>query len=298
MEARPSVRLPSTWEANLVAAGLLIWVLVVSTLLAVFFDLAVVLIVAQLLVLLPVLIWVIARNLPLRETFRLRPVSAGTALGSMLIGFVSWPIISAAATLLEKPLILIGPYPPNPMPTGILEYLAYAVTFVIVAPLTEEPIYRGFILQAGLRRGTWMGILLSGFLFGLVHSQIAALLPITVLGIIFGVLAHRSGSIYNTILAHACYNLAPTVFFLVPSLQEIPETAIYIAALIALPMLAFLLWMFLRAHPDRSAQNPLRETSSILWTILSLGVAFGLFLMMAGLEIFLRLSPDFLNGKF
>jgi membrane protease YdiL (CAAX protease family) len=296
MEAQPSVRLPSTWEANLVAAGLLIWVLVVSALLAVFFNLAAVMVVAQLLVLLPVLIWVIARKLPLRETFRLGPVSAGTALGSMLVGFVSWPIVSAAATLLEKPLNLIGPYPSNPAPAGIWEYLAYALTFIIIAPLTEEPIYRGFILQAGLRRGTWTGILLSGFLFGLVHSQIAALLPITFLGIVFGVLGHRSGSIYNTILAHACYNLVPTVFFLVPSLQEIPDAVIYIAALIALPALALLLWIFLRSHPRPPVENPPREASSVLWPILTLGVAVALFCMMAGLEILLRISPNLTGG--
>ena len=297
MEPQPSVRLPFTWEANLVAAGLLIWVLLVSGVLAVFFDIAIVMIVAQILILLPVLIWVIVRKLPLRETFRLRPVSAGTALGSILIGFACWPIVSAAATLLEKPLNLLGPYPPSPMPAGVLQSVVYAVTFVLVAPLTEEPIYRGFILRAWLRRGTLAGILLSGFLFGLVHSQIAALLPITFLGIVLGVLSHRSGSIYNTILAHAAYNFIPTFFYLIPSLQEMPDGVIYIAGLAALPGLAILLWMFLRTHPAPPAENPPRETSSLLWPILTLGIVFGLFCMMAGLEIILRLSPSLIEGK-
>jgi membrane protease YdiL (CAAX protease family) len=297
LEAPPPARLPTTWEANLVSAGLLIWVLVISVVLAALLDFAAALVTAQLLILVPVLAWAILRNLPLRETFRLRPVSAGTALASMLIGIAAWPIVSAAATLLEKPLDLIGPYPPSPAPVGVLQYLAYAVTFVIVAPLTEEPIYRGFVLRAGLRRGTWAGILLSGFLFGLVHSQIAALLPITFLGILFGVLSHRSGSIYNTVLAHACYNLVPTVFFLIPSLQGIPDEAIYAAALAAIPMLALLLWIFLRTHPDRSAENPPPEAFSALWTVLTLAVVVGLFLMMAGLEIFLRLSPNLVGGS-
>ncbi len=297
MEQQPPVRLPFTWEANLMAAGVLIWVLVVSVVLTVFFDLAVVMIVGQMLIILPILVWVIARRLPLRETFRLRWIGARTALESMLIGFACWPVVSAAATLLEKPLNLIGPYPAGPAPQGILEYAVYAVTFVIIAPLTEEPIYRGFILRAGLRRGALAGILLSGFLFGLVHSQIAALLPITFLGIVLGVLSYRSGSIVNTILAHACYNLLPTVFYLFPSLQEIPDAAIYLAGLSAVPVVALLLWIFLKTHPAPPVENPPRETSSVLWPVLTLGIAVALFCMMAGLEIFLRLSPNLTEGK-
>jgi membrane protease YdiL (CAAX protease family) len=296
-EVPPPVRLPSTWEANLMSAGLLIWVLIVSIALALLLDFAAALVIAQLLILAPVLVWALLRNLPLRETFRLRPISIATALESMLIGAAAWPIISAAATLLEKPLNLIGPYPSNPAPSGILQYLAYAVTFVIIAPLTEEPIYRGFILRAGLRRGTWAGILLSGFLFGLVHSQIAALLPITFLGIVFGWLSHRSGSIYNTVLAHGCYNLVPTVFFLAPSIPEFPDWALYAAALAAVPVLALLLWLFRRTHPDRSADNPPREDSSILWTFLTLAVVVGLFLMMAGVEIWVRSSSIMTAGS-
>jgi hypothetical protein len=198
---------------------------------------------------------------------------------------------------MEKPLNLIGPYPPSPVPSGIIESILYAATFIIVAPLTEEPIYRGFILRAWLRRGTLAGILLSGFLFGLVHSQIAALLPITFLGIVLGVLSHRSGSIVNTILAHAAYNVVPTFFFIIPTLQNIPDGALYAAAIMALPILVLLLRVFLRAHPDRSAENPPRESSSVLWPILTLGVAVALFCMMAGLEIFLRLSPNLVEGK-
>jgi membrane protease YdiL (CAAX protease family) len=298
MENQPSIRMPSTWEANLSAAGLLIWIVLVSGILALFLNIGLLMLAGQVLFIVPVLVWVIIRRLPLRDTFRLKPVSMGTAVGSILIGFTCWPIVAAAVTLLEKPLNLIGPYPPSPVPAGVLESVLYALTFIVVAPLTEEPIYRGFILRAWLRRGTLAGILLSGFLFGLVHSQIAALLPITFLGIVLGMLSHRSGSIVNTILAHAAYNILPTFFYLIPSLQNIPDGMLYTAGIIALPILGLLLSVFLRTHPDRSAENPPRESSSLLWPIVTLGIAIGLFCMMAGLEIFLRLSPDLVEGKF
>jgi membrane protease YdiL (CAAX protease family) len=286
------VRLPYSWEANLVAAGLLIWVLAVTVALTLLFNLATVLVVAQLLIIVPVVGWVLLRRLPLRETFRLRGVSIGTVLQSALIGFASWPIVSAAATLIDKPLNIIGPYPSTPSPVGWLEAAAYAVTFVVIAPLTEEPIYRGFILRGWLRRGVWTGIVVSGFLFGLVHSQIAATVPIALLGIILAWMSYRSGSIVNTIVAHACYNLIPTVFYVLPSLQIVSETAIYIAALIALPILALFLWWYHRTHPRAPIEDPAPETGSELWPILTLGAAVGLFCFMALVELLLRAFPN------
>jgi membrane protease YdiL (CAAX protease family) len=295
MNLQPSIRYPAIWEANLLAGSTLVMLIVSAGILSVFFKLSAVLIVGQLLVIVPALLWIAIRRLPLQATFRLYPIPARTALWSILIGFACWPVVAGMSTLLEKPLLLIGPYPAPPLPGHWVESAAYALTYIVIAPLTEEPIYRGFILQAWLRRGMWVGIVLSGFLFGLLHSQIAPLLPLTLLGMVLGLLAHRSQSVLSSIFAHASYNTAATLFVIVPSLQGTQEVVFIVAGIIALPIAALLVWFFLRRTPVSSTAIPPQESTSWWRPIVSLLVVLGLFGLMALLEIAMRLDPNLGN---
>ena len=292
MNSQQSIRYPATWEANLLAGSVLIVQIGGAGILSLFLDLSIVLIVGQIIVIVPVLLWIAIRRLSLQTTLRLHPISLRTALWSVLIGLACWPVVAGMATLLDQLLSRIGPYPATPLPQNLTESAMYALTFIVLAPLTEEPIYRGFILQAWLRRGKWVGIVVSGILFGLLHSQIAPLLPLTFFGIVLGILAYRGGSVLSSILAHASYNAAATLFVVLPSLQETQAEFFIIAGVVALPIAALLLWLFIRKNPLSSSDVPPRETSSWLWPIISLLVVFGLFGLMAILEVIMRLYPN------
>lgn len=295
MNVQPSIRYPATWEANLLAGITMVMLIVSAGILSIFFKLSVVLIMGQLLVIVPTLLWITIRRIPLQATFRFYPIPARTALWSILIGFACWPVVAGMSILLEKPLLLIGPYPALPLPSNWVESAAYAITFIVLAPLTEEPIYRGFILQAWLRRGMWVGIVLSGFLFSLLHSQIAPLLPLTLLGLVLGLLAYRSQSVLSSILAHASYNTVATLFVIVPSLQGTQEVVFIVAGIIALPIAALLVWFFLRRTSVSSTALPPQESTSWWGPIISLLVVLGLYGLMALLEITMRLSPNLEN---
>lgn len=291
MNVQPSIRYPATWEANILAGSTMVMMIVSAGILSIFFKLSSVLMVGQLLIIVPTLLWIAIRRLPLQATFRLYPIPARTVLWSILIGFACWPVVAGMSTLFEKPLSLIGPYPTLPLPSNWVESAAYAITFIVLAPLTEEPIYRGFILQAWLRRGMWVGIVLSGFLFGLVHSQIAPLLPLTLLGIVFGLLAYRSQSVLSSIIAHASYNAIATLFVIVPSLQATQEIVFIVTGIIALPIAVFVVWLFLRQTSVSTIAIPPQESTSWRGPIISLLVVLGLFGLMALFEIITRLSP-------
>ena len=297
MDIQPSIRYPATWEANLLAGSTLVMLIVSAGILSAIFELSAVLIVGQLLVIVPALLWIAIRRLPLQATLRLHPISVRTAIWSILIGLACWPVVAGMATLLEKPLLLIGPYPASPLPSSWAESVAYALAYIVLAPMTEEPIYRGFILQARLRRGMWVGIILSGFLFGLLHSQIAPLLPLTLFGMVLGLLAYRSQSVFSSILAHASYNTAASLFVIIPSLQGTQETVFIVAGIIALPIAALLVWFFLRQTTVSSPTIPPQESTPWWKTIVSLLVVLGLFGLMAVLEIVLRLYPNLMDLK-
>ncbi len=295
MDVKPSIHYPATWEANLLAGVTLVMMIVSAGLLSIFFKLPTVLIAGQLLIIVPALLWIAIRRLPLQATFRLYPIPARSVLWSVLIGLTCWPVVAGMSALLEKPLSLIGPYPASPLPGNWFESVTYSITLIVLAPLTEEPVFRGFILQAWLRRGAWAGIVLSGFLFGLFHLQIAPLLPLTLLGMVLGLLAQRSWSVLSSMIAHASYNTVATLFVIVPSLQAAREVVFLAAGILALPIAAFLVWLFLRRTPVSSTATFPQENTSWRGPVLSLLVVLGVFGLMALLEIVTRLSPSLGN---
>jgi len=83
----------------------------------------------------------------------------------------------------------------------------FIFTGVIVAPIVEESLFRGFLF-AGFRQryGFQTAALLSSALFAIAHHQLAALIPTFVLGYIFSHLYQRSNSIFPSMLLHFLVN--------------------------------------------------------------------------------------------
>jgi len=121
---------------------------------------------------------------------------------------------------------------------------------------------------------------------------LAALIPLTFLGIALGLLVHRSNSLYSSMIAHACYNTVGTLFIITPSLRETPERLLIIAGAIALPIAVLLLWAFTRRFPASAEDSLARESSPRVWTVLSLLAVLGISGLVALGELFLRLSPN------
>jgi membrane protease YdiL (CAAX protease family) len=79
---------------------------------------------------------------------------------------------------------------------------------VLLAPLNEELVFRGF-LYGGLRRiaPAWTALVLSAVLFGLVHfTPPTTILPMFVFGLFLARLMERTGSIVACFVAHATFN--------------------------------------------------------------------------------------------
>lgn len=287
--ASTDVRLPRTWEANLLTALLLPLTLFAAALVS-GLGLASALLIPQLLIILPGLIWLLLRRYPLRQTLRLEPLSGRTALWSAAIGLACYPVVVGLASLIELGLSRIGPSPLPPAPANALDAIAYAVVLILVAPITEEPIFRGFVLTAWLRRGAVPGLVLSAFLFASIHFQIVAILPIALLGLVFAFMVQRTGSLISSMIAHACYNALGTLFIIVPALRAIPEWPMVIAGCAALPVAVLLLRSFARRYAPLPHTWPAERTPRI-WVILSLLVVVILLALVAVADIYVRMNP-------
>ena len=78
---------------------------------------------------------------------------------------------------------------------------------VVLAPITEEVIFRGLIFSR-LERAMpgWLAAVLSALAFGLCHGQPVWMAYAFVLGLVFAFLRLRTGSILPSMLAHFIFN--------------------------------------------------------------------------------------------
>ena len=90
--------------------------------------------------------------------------------------------------------------------------VAVAVLLVFLAvgaPVVEELYFRGLLLRslAGWTNPV-IGVVVSGLLFGLAHFQPLQFAGLAVVGMVFGVMAWRSGRLGPSIAAHLTFNAA------------------------------------------------------------------------------------------
>jgi membrane protease YdiL (CAAX protease family) len=92
-----------------------------------------------------------------------------------------------------------------------LEVAASVAVAILVAPLFEEMIFRGFLLPAFSRRlGAPGAVALAATLFGLLHGRAYAG-PIFALGLLLGWLYWRTGRLWIAVGCHGAHNAAALV---------------------------------------------------------------------------------------
>jgi len=88
-------------------------------------------------------------------------------------------------------------------------------TIVLLAPVFEELLFRGFLYRSLRDLLTPGGAMVaSAFVFGLVHLQPGNLLPLSALGFVLAWLYERSGTLWAPVLVHAAWNLGGVFYAL------------------------------------------------------------------------------------
>ena len=100
---------------------------------------------------------------------------------------------------------------PEPLPGDLTETILQRMVgfFVIVllAPFAEEVFFRGFLLPAFANRwGFFAAAIISSGLFGISHVATGSIIPAFMSGMLFAWLYHRTGSLWNTTIAHGAQN--------------------------------------------------------------------------------------------
>lgn len=118
-------------------------------------------------------------------------------------------------------------------PKGFLALAGTALGTVIVTPLGEELLFRGFIQRIFQRNMKgFLAVALASIVFGLCHFSLPLLPGVITLGAVFGYIFYRTGNLLYPVIAHALYNLASLI-----RLHMTPESAIEAGEISSPPML-------------------------------------------------------------
>ena len=115
---------------------------------------------------------------------------------------------------------------------------------VAAAPIGEEIIFRGLLLQGLLRRGVLMlpAVVASAAIFSLCHVNLIGLPALFELGLVFGLLYARTRSVLPGMVAHLGSNLTATLLYVAGKGQDSGPTefSAQVPAVIAASVLGWL----------------------------------------------------------
>lgn len=218
-------------------------------------------------------------NLKLHDFFRLRNFSAPRALIYIMIGLwlqlVSGLIGGQLIRLTEA--LGISMYVPDVDMGGSFMRAAMMVLYAcIIAPVTEELLVRGFVLKNLSRVSQRLGILLSAFLFGLMHENLLQFLFTFPLGILLAYITIRHNSLIPSILVHISVNTVGVAISLCE--QYLPQSSMrivdisYTLGILLIGTVALLYLLLSERLPDQTPHQSMRAgrivvTSPLFWLL-------------------------------
>lgn len=163
------------------------------------------LVLPEIFLLIPSLFYILILKPKTVDDVRISPVSVGTFFKTFLMTFLLMPLISLINVIssffvdnsVDDTLQLI--VNKNPLWLNL-------IIIALLPAVVEEFIFRGLILNGYKKRNPLKAIVLSAFLFGLIHMNINQFSYAFVIGFIFALLAYATGSLLPSIMAHFLIN--------------------------------------------------------------------------------------------
>lgn len=133
-------------------------------------------------------------------------------------------------------------------PPGMASAWFLLFMLAVIAPVFEEFVFRGVLMDALKPYGNGLAIFTTGILFGLYHGNVNQVFYAAVLGIALGYIANVTGSVFPTTILHLMFNSISGIILLLhttPSVQRyvmgsdngrIPDGDMFVVALFGIFM--------------------------------------------------------------
>ncbi|MFN8017744.1 MAG: type II CAAX endopeptidase family protein [Acidimicrobiales bacterium] len=143
-------------------------------------------------------------------------IAAGVAAQFILVPLVSMPVLwlsGQTAKDLEAPAREMAD-----KATGAGGVVLLVLIVGVMAPFAEELFFRGLVLRSMERRwAPWIALVASSAVFGATHFEPLQFAGLTAAGLVFGLLAQRTGRVGPAMVAHLAFNLSSIAVLLAAS---------------------------------------------------------------------------------
>lgn len=165
----------------------------------------------------------ILATLPLLSKFSLRELGFETptlgTIGIGVLGFLAMFVVAdGGATLVDYVFHsqhqqdIVQTFRMLHDPTAITLFAIFAV---VIAPFFEETLFRIFFFNLGMRYGGfWGGAIVSGVLFGFVHGDFYAALPLALAGVVLCAAYYLTRNAFASMISHGLFNALSIVLLL------------------------------------------------------------------------------------
>lgn len=131
-------------------------------------------------------------------------------------GYVKWMESLGSETVQDTVKLLQESR--DPVVLGLM-----ALAAVVVAPLCEEVVFRGYFYPVAKRyAGVWPAAVCSALVFAAAHGNLTALLPLFLFGLVLVFIYEKTGSLWAPVAVHFCFNGATVAAQFAVRFLEIP----------------------------------------------------------------------------
>jgi membrane protease YdiL (CAAX protease family) len=156
----------------------------------------------------------------LRPSSRVRAIAAGLVVGILVLP-IMWMLQWISQAVMEwlkiNPVAQAAVTELQSSDLSVPEKIVFGVFTILLAPIAEEALFRGIlyptIKQAGHPRWALWG---TSVLFGILHFNVAAFVPLMILAVVLAFLYESSGSLLTPIATHSMFNAANFFYLLFP----------------------------------------------------------------------------------
>ena len=142
------------------------------------------------------------------DSLRPDPLPGGCWLPVLLLPFLVLIVVNTVTLIWQIPFELLGARVHGNVPAAenARELILSILLSAALPAVCEEFLFRGAILSALEPYGTKRAILITSLLFTLLHGSIIGAPGIFILGVVLGMIAVCTGSIYGSIIYHTLHN--------------------------------------------------------------------------------------------
>lgn len=186
-------------------------------------NLAYIMIISQIIIALPSLIYLKLKNINIVNAIRLKKINLGNIVLIILFTYLITPFMGLI-NLLSTRVVSNSTEQIMGQITSENSFLISLLLVAFVPCVLEETVYRGIFYNEYRKVNVVKGIILSGFLFGIIHGNFNQFSYAFAMGIIFALLIEATDSILSTMIVHFFIN-GTSVFamYLLPKLNQIME---------------------------------------------------------------------------